>query len=87
MLSHHPEDQKERHRELKAMQEDEDIPRAAVMPSYTGHKNGSAGSERMADQQWRAREMGYRVPAKEKGLTSSLLLRFASVTVTKAFKE
>ena len=87
MLSHHPEDQKERHRELKTMPEDEDSPRAAIMASPTGHKNGSAGSEGMADQQWRAREMGYRAPAKGKGLTPSLWLRFASVTVTKAFKE
>lgn len=87
MLSHHPEDQKERHRELQAMQEDENIPSAAIVSSPAGHKNDSAESEGMAVEQWRARERGYRAPAKGKGLTPSLLLRFASVTVTKAFKE
>lgn len=58
MLSHHPEDQKERHRELEAMLGDEDIPSAATMASPTGHKKGSAGPEGMANQQWRARQMG-----------------------------
>lgn len=79
MLSRHPEDQMERHKQLEAMEEDEDISSVAIMSSPAGRKNGSAGSEGMAGQQQRAGEKGCRAPAKGKSLTPSLLLRFASV--------
>ncbi|KAL6073774.1 hypothetical protein STEG23_014454 [Scotinomys teguina] len=49
----HPssKDQKQRHKELEAMPDDEVVPGEAMMPSAAGHKTGSAGSEGLAEQQ------------------------------------
>lgn len=62
MLAHHLEDQKQRSREVEAVREDDDAPGAAMMTSAAGHERGSAGSEGMAEQQWRAPQMDSRIP-------------------------